>query len=86
MEKCKQYKPLPIDFEIIEDLQDIIDEYINTLNSGDMTSKDYYETEIQLILNYCKRENKLTADQIQKLRDYYEFGGIFTGDENGTNN
>lgn len=67
---------LKIDFNIPDDLSDIIDEYIDYLNNGGGTSDDYFKTEIKLTLNWCLRENKLSDDQIKLLRDYYQNGGI----------
>ncbi len=32
---------------------------------------DYYRTEIQLELNFCYREHKLSDEQIRLLRAYY---------------
>lgn len=71
-----EYHPLSIDFDIPEDLSDIIDEYVDYLNNSDHSSIDYYKTEIQLILNWCYRESLLSEDNIQLLRDYYQRDGI----------
>ncbi len=70
------YKPLNIDFEITEELQQLIDEYVHYLNTGEGIADDYYRTEIQLELNFCFREHKLSDDQIALLRDYYQHKGI----------
>lgn len=71
-----QYKPLLIDFEIPDDLKDMINQYLQYLNKGDRTSDDYYKTEIKLILNWCLRESLLTENQIALLRNYYQNDGI----------
>ena len=64
-------KKLNIDFNIPEDLEDIINEYIEYMNNSDKTAEDYYLTEIKMILNWCKRESLLTQDQIKTIKDYY---------------
>ena len=75
------YKPLKIDFPIPEDLEDIINQYLHHLNYEDRMSIDYYRTEIQLILNWCFRESLLTDEQIELLRNYYQYNGIL-GEQN----
>lgn len=72
----KQYSKLKINYQIPADLSDIIDEYVTFLNTGAGIADDYYRTEIQLILNWCYREHKLSDDKIKELRDYYQEGGI----------
>ena len=72
----RQYHRLTIDFDIPEDLSNTIDEYVDYLNNSDQSSKDYYTTEIQMILNWCYRESLLSDDKIQLLREYYQYGGI----------
>ncbi len=72
----KKYKLLSIDFSIPDDLSDIINQYVDYLNDSDHTSIDYYETEIQLTLNWCFRNSLLTDEQISLLRNYYQRGGI----------
>jgi len=72
----RTYHHLHIDFDIPDDLRDIIDEYVDYLNNSDHSSKDYYTMEIMLILNWCYRESLLSDDKIQLLREYYQYGGI----------
>ena len=72
------YKKLNINYDIPEDLSDMIDQYVTFLNTGKglADAEDYYTTEIQLILNWCYRERLLSEDKIHHLRDYYQHGGI----------
>lgn len=70
------YKKLEIDFEITEELEKLIDEYVHHLNTGEGLPDDYYRTEIQLELNFCVRERLLNNEQIKLLRDYYQYRGI----------
>lgn len=74
--RVDKYHRLSLNFDIPEDLSDIIDEYVDYLNNSDHSSKDYYTTEIQLILNWCYRESLLSDDNIQLLREYYQYGGV----------
>lgn len=71
-----KYVKLSINYHIPHDLSDIINEYVIFLNTGEGIADDYYRTEIQMILNWCFREHKLSDKQIQELRDYYQEGGI----------
>ena len=77
------YKELELDFEIPDDLQDIITEYLDYLNKGETDIIDYYRTEIQLILNWCYRESLLTDEQIKLIRDYYQRNGILRQETTG---
>ena len=78
------YKPLPIDFDIPEELDDSIRAYLHHLNYESGTSVDCYQAEIQVILNWCSRDEVLTEDQIQLLRDYYQRDGILRSDGHGS--
>ena len=71
------YKPLNIDFEIPEDLQQTIDEFLHCVNYNNCSCEDCYRAEIQCALNWCKRERLLSDDQIELLRNYYQRGGIY---------
>lgn len=74
-----KYSKLKIDYEIPEELSNMIDEYVCFLNTGEGIADDYYRTEIQLILNWCYRERKLSNAKIDELRAYYQEGGILRG-------
>ena len=76
VKKKEPYKKLNIDFEIPEELSDTIDKFLDYLNRGEYTMDDCFQEEIRVILNWCKRENILTEDQIELLRNYYQRGGI----------
>ncbi len=73
------YKKLQINFKITPELEALIDEYVNYLNSGREDIDDYYRTEIQLELNFCYREHLLADEEIKMLRDYYQHQGIKRG-------
>lgn len=81
------YKKLPISYKIPNELEDIINQYVIFLNTGKglTDADDYYTTEIQLILNWCFREQLLSEEQIKELRNYYQRGGIKKGENNGQN-
>ena len=76
------YRKLEVDFEITPELDQLLDDYVHFLNTGEGLPEDYHKTEIQLELNFCYREHILEDDQIQILRDYYQYGGI-KGERNG---
>lgn len=69
------YKKLGIDFEIPELLERTINEFVIDLNENRGRLADCYEEEIRSLLN-CY-DLCLTEDQIQLLRDYYQWGGIY---------
>ena len=73
----EKYLPLKIDFEIPEDLQNDIDNFLHCINYNNKSLEDCYRTEIQCTLNWCYREKLLTDDQIHLLREYYQWGGIY---------
>lgn len=71
------YKKLDIDFEIPEDLERGIDNFMECINYKNKELEDCYRTEIQCSLKWCCREKLLTEKQIQLLREYYQFGEIY---------
>ena len=71
-EAIKMYQKLKIDFEIPDELDREIDEYIHHLNYESGTSIDCYQEEIRVILNWCQIESILTPQQIEILRNYYQ--------------
>ena len=74
------YKALKINYEIPEILQDAIDEHLAYLNSGEpIMLDDIYRSEIDADLKGC--DLCLTKDQIQELRDYYVFGGVYESND-----
>lgn len=75
------YKLLAVDFELPKELNDTIKAYLHHLNYDSGTSVDCYQAEIQVILNWCLRDELLTEDQIQLLRDYYQRDGIFRSND-----
>lgn len=81
----KIYKPLQIKKILPEELEIEIDKYIEYLNSNDRNSEDCYQTEINVALNWCRREHLLPDNLISTLKDYYVFGGIHKGETNGQN-
>lgn len=68
-------KKLGIDFEIPELLERTINEFVIDLNENRGRLADCYEEEIRSLLNAY--DLCLTEDQIQLLRDYYQWGGIY---------
>ena len=79
-EPKRHYTPLPISFEIPEELEDDINRYVDYLNTGETLTEDCYQMEVKTSINWCFREKILTDDQIQLLRDYYLYGGIHEGE------
>ncbi|MBQ8698660.1 MAG: hypothetical protein IJ521_06645 [Schwartzia sp.] len=77
------YKPLAIDFEIPEELDGTIKAYLHHLNYESGTSVDCYQAEIQVILNWCYRDELLTEKQINLLRDYYQRDGVLRSNGHG---
>ncbi len=77
------YKKLEIGFEITPELDRLLTDYVDYLNTGKGLPEDYHRTEIQLELNFCYREHLLKDDQIQLLRDYYQHNGIKKEKQNG---
>ena len=75
------YKLLAVDFKLPEELNDTIKAYLHHLNYENGTSVDCYQAEIQVILNWCHRDELLTEEQIQLLRDYYQRDGIFRSND-----
>lgn len=71
-----KYEKLKINYKIPEELDQLFDEYVTWLNTGNGVADDYYRTEIQMTLNWCYREALLPEDKIQELRDYYQRKGI----------
>ncbi len=69
------YKPLPLDFEIPEILENTINDFIDNLNNKNGNLEDCYRTEIRSILNGC--DLCLSENQIDMLRNYYQKGGIY---------
>ena len=78
----KKYKPLSINQSLPEDLEIEINRYLDYLNSGDTGVEDCYQTEVNVALNWCRREHLLTEDNIIALKNYYVFGGIHKGIQN----
>lgn len=76
-----RYKKLKVSQKLPADLEDMTDQYVTFLNTGEglATGDDYYTTEIMLILNWCYRERLLPEETIQELREYYQYGGIKNG-------
>ncbi len=69
------YKKLEIDFEIPEELDEKINEFVNYINTDEKhLSEDCYRTEIACILKWC---NDLSSDKIEQIKDYYVWGGIY---------
>lgn len=75
-----KYQKLDISFDIPEELEHDIDEYIKYLNDvegeGIGVTDDCYRTEILCTLNWCLRESILDGEQIKQLKDYYVWCGI----------
>lgn len=82
----EKYKKLDIDYELPDDLENAINDYVHFLNTGEglADTPDYYTMEIMLSLNWCYRDRILNEDQIRELRDYYQHGGILGGKSNGS--
>ena len=74
---AKRYKPIDIDFDIPEELQETIKLLLVELNEHNGRSADCYEAEIRSILNCCSIDEELTETQIEVLRRYYCKGGIY---------
>ena len=71
-----QYKALPIDYKIPEELEREIADYIDNLNYDNGSAEDCYRTEIMCLLNWCYRDRILPDDKIAELREYYQYKGI----------
>ena len=70
------YRQLEVDFPIPEFLQDMINEFVDYLNTAeDPLNKDLYESEIRADLNACDMD--LNEEQYWILANYYCFGGIY---------
>ena len=50
----KEYRPLPIDFEIPGFLQMEIDQYIDDLNNNGGRSNDLFREEIKYYIKWCE--------------------------------
>lgn len=71
-----RYKALPIDYEIPEELEREIADYIDNLNNDNGSAEDCYRTEIMCLLNWCYRDKILPEEKIDELREYYQYKGI----------
>lgn len=69
------FKPLTLNYNIPEILQDNINLFIKDLNERNGQLADCYEEEIRSILNGCDED--LDEEQIGLLRWYYCKGGIY---------
>ena len=78
-----KYKALPLKYDLPEELQIEIDKYLDYLNDKGAGAEDCYQTEINVNLNWCHRDKLLPEDIIVMLKNYYVFGGIHKGDQNG---
>ena len=70
------YKPLDVDFEIPEYLQEAIDNYIRCLNHEKASCYDCYITELDLCIRDAWEEGYYSDEQREILRDYYRWHGI----------
>jgi hypothetical protein len=75
------YLPLTVNRILPEELTVEINRYLDYLNNGGTGADDCYRTEINVNLNWCRRDHLLPDDIIAKLKNYYVFGGIREGDK-----
>ena len=74
-----KYKPLTVNETLPEELQEDINRYLEYLNNGGKNVDDCYQTEVNVSLNWCRREQLLSEETISTLKNYYVFGGIYEG-------
>lgn len=71
------YKKLDIDFKLPEMLEDAIDRFLYHINHEDGNCEDCYRDEINFFLKECMDTHSITSEQIELLREYYVWRGIY---------
>ena len=74
------YEKLKLEFDIPDFIEEDIDKimnYINVENPKRPEDSDCLRTELNCDINYCIRENILTREHAEILKDYYVHGEVY---------
>ena len=72
-----RYKRLKINFDIPEELEEAIVNFLHHVNFEYGYAEDYHRAEILNCLNEARKRNKINDERYKLLYDYYVMGGIY---------